>query len=79
MGDISEWIVMIPSYCLSGEGLTIFASTCAITLEELQIAISEANPVYPPGLPYTTFYISEFSTKTDLNFPLLQKRTTIQT
>jgi len=36
MGDISEWIVMIPSHCLSGEGLTIFASTCAITLEELQ-------------------------------------------
>jgi len=35
MGDISEWIVMIPSYGLSGEGLTIFASTCAITLEEL--------------------------------------------
>lgn len=33
MGDSSECMVMMPSNGLSGGGLTIFASTCATTLE----------------------------------------------
>ena len=32
MGDISEWMVICPSNGRSGDGLTIFASTCASTL-----------------------------------------------
>jgi hypothetical protein len=34
MGDISEWIVIMPSKGRSGGGFTILASTCAMTLRE---------------------------------------------
>jgi hypothetical protein len=33
MGEISEWIVIVPSNGRSGVGLTIFAETYARTLE----------------------------------------------
>jgi hypothetical protein len=37
MGDISECMVIIPSNGRSGGGFTIFASTWAITLQEIGI------------------------------------------
>jgi hypothetical protein len=37
MGEISEWILSMPSNDLSGGGLTILASTCASTLPKKRV------------------------------------------